>query len=268
MSRPETGECAASADRAGGTRLLTDGTDEGQIRIEAPEGGAETVAPAGEGVRARAQRLTDAPAWRNSAVARLGSTVSDLGRYYRFIGGESLSEIAVNDEVNEDAVERSIMRGEHQDAVRKQNQLMNLRHKLTVSKEKLKQKATRKLSKEYLTSLKSLLDGTQQILERNDQGQTEVFIVKDNDALGSGLTHFRKTIDLEEPAGDKPAAAVQVNVNQNQGLTSVGGGGRGLTFEEVLSRIRTRQSETFIEATAEAVDENPVVELPSAEEGE
>lgn len=195
--------------------------------------------------------------------------MSDLGRYYRFIGGESLSEIAAHDDILEDAAERSIMRGEHQDALRKQNQLMNLRHKLTVSKEKLKQKATRKLSKEYLTSLKSLLDGTQQILDRNDQGHTEVFILKDNVALGSGLTHFRKTIDLEEKTGDAPAATTVVNVNQQQGLASGVSGGRGLTFEEVLSRIRTRQSETFIEAAATPVEEeNPVVELPSVEEGE
>jgi hypothetical protein len=140
------------------------------------------------------------------------------------------------------------MRGERQDAIRKQNQLMNLEHKGVLQNLKLKQKARRKLSREYLSSLSRLLEGTQQILSRDDHGRTEVFVLRDNTALAEGLDHFRKTIDLERPKG-APLPTTVVNVSQQQAAAAAmegagRGAPRGTSFEEMLTKIKQGQENT------------------------
>lgn len=181
---------------------------------------------------------------RGMAIAKLKNLVSDLERYNRYMAGESLEQIAVADEIEEAQVRASIQRGEQQDAVRRNAELMRLKHNGAIENEKLRQKARREQSKSYLRAQEELLEGKQDVVRTLPDGGIEIDTIRDNTALSAGLEHFRKTTQMSPEKGqaDAPANVVNVQLNQNNNQ-----GAGGFDFEKSLQKIRKQQSETFQE---------------------
>lgn len=191
----------------------------------------------------------------------------DLSRYYRFMAGESDSDIATRDNVTIEEVQKSIHLGEVQEEARQRSALMKLRYEAALANETLRKRARNKLEDKFLGGLGKLLKGQRVVVERDlATGKVTFHEYEDPDVIVKGVEQYRKTTSLEEKPVQVLHPSMTVNVQNNQaqpiGGRSFGGGSRE-TFEEKLRRIRQGQRDTGDVIDGELQDSETV--LPAVE---
>ena len=150
-----------------------------------------------------------------------------IARLEKSRAGKSVEEIATEEGVTQDTVERSLSQANSQE-------LLEARTRIERKNNQLRQRVQRELSDAFIAGLKKLLEGKKQVvLVVGDE--VVVREIDDPKTLLSGLNHYMAAVVMtEKPA---PALATVVNIQQNNNRQPPD------KMEEHIARIRKRQLE-------------------------
>ncbi len=150
-----------------------------------------------------------------------------VARMEKSRAGKSAAEIATEEGVTQETVERSLSQANSQE-------LLEARTRIERKNNQLRQRVQRELSDAFIAGLKKLLEGKKQvILVVGDE--VVVREIDDPKTLLSGLTEYMKAVVMGETPS--PALATIVNVQQNNN------GRPPAKMEERIAQIRKRQLE-------------------------
>lgn len=176
-------------------------------------------------------------------------------RYERFKQGQSLEEIAEEDNVKVDTVRLDVLHFEKKFEILTQNAIMRERLDGELENEKLRKLIRSKVHKKVLKAIETMVDGKRKYVSFDQaQGKYVTITAVDYQMMLAGLKEFQKLVSLEQ----KPQVPTTVvNVNQTN-TTNVA---QNEDFEERMRRIRQQQKESMAAAAAEKiVDVEPIVE--------
>jgi hypothetical protein len=168
-------------------------------------------------------------------------------RYERFRQGETVEEIAKEDDVKVETVRQDIGTYGRKFELLTQNAIMRDRLEGELSNEKLRSAIRSKVHKKVLNAIDYLVKGDRKFVSFDQaKGKFVTITAKDFNMMLAGIKEFAKLVSLEQ----KPAAPTTVvNVNQTNN-TQVN---HGEDFEERMRRIKQKQKESIEAAEAEKI---------------
>ncbi len=169
-----------------------------------------------------------------------------LERLEKSRAGKSAEEIATEEGVTQDTVERSLSQANSQE-------LLETRTRIERKNNQLRQRVQRELSDAFITGLKKLLEGKKQVILVVDN-EVVVREIDDPKTLLSGLNEYMKAVVMVEKPS--PALATVVNIQQNNSSRPPD------KMEEHIAQIRKRQLEAHRKAGL--IDVEPI--KPATEE--
>ena len=170
-------------------------------------------------------------------MPQAGSTA--LARLEKSRAGKSVEEIATEEGVTLETVERSLSQANSQE-------LLEARTRIERKNNQLRQRVQRELSDAFITGLKKLLEGKKQVILVVDN-EVVVREIDDPKTLLSGLNEYMKAVVMVEKPS--PALATVINVQQNNSSRPPD------KMEEHIAQIRKRQLEGH--RKAELIDVEP-----------
>ncbi len=150
-----------------------------------------------------------------------------LARLEKSRSGNSAEEIAAEEGVTLETVERSLSQAKSQE-------LLEARTRIERKNNQLRQRVQRDLSDAFIAGLKKLLEGKKQVILVVGE-EVVVREIDDPKTLLSGLNEYMKAVVMVEKPS--PALATVVNIQQTNN------GRPPDKMEEIIARIRKRQIE-------------------------
>jgi len=176
-------------------------------------------------------------------------------RYERFKQGQSLEEIAEEDNVKVDTVRIDVLAFEKKFELLTQTTIMRERLDGELENEKLRKLIRSKVYQKAIKAVETLVEGKRKFVSFDQaKGKYVTVTATDFQMMLAGLKEFQKIVSLEQKP-QVPSTVVNVNQTNNTQVN------QGEDFEERMRRIKQQQKESIAAAEAQkVVDLEPIVE--------
>ncbi len=150
-----------------------------------------------------------------------------LARLEKSRAGKSIEEIATEEGVTQETVERSLSQANSQE-------LLQARSRIERKNNQLRQRVQRELSDAFIAGLGKLLEGRKEVALVVD-GEVVIKTVDDSKMLISGLNQYMAAVVMTEKPAPPPSTIVNVQQNNSRQPPE--------RMEERIAQIRKRQLE-------------------------